>query len=116
MTDVQVTLVEKLQLEENFLSALIKLIYAFIWQEWAITDNPIFLDPDVNARGAALIPIVNGFCNQLNTFPIYDQNLQVFNTKGHNALQFPGLKPSPRYQLRLELNQYYVLSVFKSSF
>ena len=34
-------------------------------------------DPDTNARGAELIPVVNAFANGLNDFPIYDQNLQV---------------------------------------
>ena len=75
---MELTNAEKLQLDLDFDSALVKLIYAFIWQEWVITDNPMVFDPEVNVQGNALITTVNAFANSLNNFPIYDQNLQVW--------------------------------------
>ena len=77
VTQLDITPVEVLHLKGDFLGALIKLIYAFVWQEWVITSDPRVFDPDVNAAGNAAIPAVNAFANSLNNFPIYDQDLQV---------------------------------------
>ena len=60
----------------NFLSSLIKLIYAFLWQEQRLTDNDIFLDPEVNGRGWELLPAVNAFANALNSFDYADAAFQ----------------------------------------
>ena len=80
MEDIQLTSTEIMQLDSNFDSALIKLLYSFLWQEWAITDggeDSIWLQPDVNEKGAEMLPKVNAFANVLNNFPEYDTNLQV---------------------------------------
>lgn len=74
---LNLTTEEKLVVQGNFESALIKLLYAFVWQEWAIGENPIIYDPAINEQGADLIPVINAFANSLNTFPIYDQDVQV---------------------------------------
>lgn len=84
MSDIELTSIEIIQLDANFDSALIKLLYSFIWQEWVITDNPMLFEPEVNAKGAELLPVVNQFANVLNNFPEYDQNLQVIRYLSSN--------------------------------
>ena len=74
--DVEINAIEKLRLQGNLFSAVIKLIYAFLWQE-ATFDSPLLLSPAVNAAGAELIPYVNAFANRLNDFTFYEQNFQV---------------------------------------
>ena len=58
---------------------VVNLLYAFLWQEEFLVDNPTFLDPDANALGNAYLPTVNDFANNLNNFPQYDMDLQVCN-------------------------------------
>ena len=74
--DVQINAIEKLRLRGNLFSAVIKLLYAFLWQE-STFDSPLLLNPAVNAIGAELIPSVNAFANGLNDFTFYEQNFQV---------------------------------------
>lgn len=74
--DLELSHEEEDQLLANFESALIKMLYAFLWQEWVITDKPIIFDPDFNEAGATFIRVVNAYANSLNDFPIYDQDLQ----------------------------------------
>ena len=51
-----------------------------------ITSSPIVFEPEANARGADLIPVVNAFANSLNTFNNdYDVNLQLTGVN-----MFPG--------------------------
>ena len=81
MANITLTSTEIMQLDSNFDSALIKLLYSFLWQEWAIVDggeDSIWLQPETNERGTELMPTVNAFANILNNFPEYDQDLQVF--------------------------------------
>ena len=74
---IDISFVQKLQVDANFDSTLIKLLYAFVWQEWVIGDNPAIYDPAVNEFGANLIPTINGLANAFNNFPVYDQDLQA---------------------------------------
>ena len=67
---------EKLELQGNLLSTLVKLIYAFLWDEETILP-PFISDPEANAVGAALIPLVNSLANRFNDFTYYEQNFQV---------------------------------------
>ena len=41
---------EKIQLELDTVATLIKLIYAFMWQEYVLTSSDIFLDPEVTTQ------------------------------------------------------------------
>ena len=68
---------QTVELETNFASAMVKLLYAFVWQEWVLTNNPAVFEPETNAMGNAAITTVNSFANSLNNWPIYDQDLQV---------------------------------------
>ena len=65
-----------MQLVGNLASALVKLLYAFVWQEQTL-DIPFVFDPEANIRGNELIPVVNSFANMLNDFTLYEQNFQV---------------------------------------
>jgi hypothetical protein len=46
-------------------------------QEHVLSESPIFFDPIANVIGTTLIKYVNMYANSLNTFPIYDQSMQV---------------------------------------
>ena len=63
-------------LQKNFLSAGLKLLYAFVWQEEFLED-PIVYDPTLNSLGAKIIPVVNRFANELNSFVYWEQDFQV---------------------------------------
>lgn len=76
MADVNLGILEKTQLELNFGGTLVKLLYAFLWQEYVLTGADIFLDPEVNTMGALLMPSVNALANWLTDFPVLDDNLQ----------------------------------------
>jgi hypothetical protein len=45
---IQLSRAEKADLTGNLLGTVIKLVYAFLWQEEVLVDNVIFLDPFVN--------------------------------------------------------------------
>ena len=65
-----------MQLIGDLASALVKLLYAFVWQE-QILDIPFVFDPEANIKGNELIPVVNAFANRLNDFTFYEENFQV---------------------------------------
>ena len=46
-------------------------------QEHVLSESPIFFNPLANVIGTSLIKYVNMYANSLNTFPIYDQSMQV---------------------------------------
>ena len=70
-------LLELAQLELDTVAVLMKLMYAFLWQEYVLTDNDLFLDPEVNVIGAAMMGTVNGLANYLNSFPVLSPALQT---------------------------------------
>ena len=45
---IQLSLVEKGQIEGNTIGTVLKLLYAFVWQEEVLVDSSILLDPFVN--------------------------------------------------------------------
>ena len=63
-------------MELDTLATLIKLIYAFLWQEYVLTGADIFLDPEVNVLGAQAMSSINGLANYLSSFPVLDESLQ----------------------------------------
>ena len=78
--NLQIGPLEKLRLQGNLISTLIKMIYAFLWDEESIIP-PFIFDPEANELGAQLIPLVNAFSNRLNDFTYFEQNFQVGYTK-----------------------------------
>jgi len=61
----------------NTVGTLMKIIYAFLWQEYALTDSTIFLDPEVNILGASAMVSVNKLADWLTEFPMLDSALQT---------------------------------------
>merc|ERR1711935_233161 len=61
---------EFLRLEGNTYSTLIKLLYAFLWQEQALSgaDADIWFQPITNQIGTVVLPLVNNLANALNNF------------------------------------------------
>jgi len=74
--DINLGLLEKGQFQLNTVGTLVKLIYAFLWQEYALTDADIFLDPEVNQLGYTFMVSVNKFADFLTDFPMLDADLQ----------------------------------------
>merc|ERR1712241_110886 len=68
---------EFLMLEGNTFSTLIKLIYAFLWQEEVLTQDDFWLQPSTNEIGTYVLPLVNGLANQLNNFTYSDAVMQT---------------------------------------
>jgi len=64
-------------LEGNLYSTLIKLVYAFLWQEEVLTQDDFWLQPTTNAIGTLVLPLVNGLANQLNNFTYSDAVMQT---------------------------------------
>ena len=64
----------------KFTGTLIKIFYAFLWQEWVLTFGPkdeLFLRPRVNKLGAALMPKVNALGNFLTGYVHTDPGVQA---------------------------------------
>lgn len=68
---------EKSKLRGNIFGTLLKLGYAFLWQEVELTDSDFFLRPEVNEIGAALLPVVNVLSTQLTTFEYSSSDFQL---------------------------------------
>jgi hypothetical protein len=75
LEDMRLGPIEDLQLKGNLASTLMKLVYAFLWQE-EVFGPPFLFEPEANIKGAELIPKVNAFANRLNTYTFYEQNFQ----------------------------------------
>merc|ERR1712150_263617 len=68
---------ERSKLRGNIFGTLLKLLYAFLWQEVELTDSDFFLRPEVNEIGAALLPIWNVLTTQLTTFEYSSSEFQI---------------------------------------
>merc|ERR1719244_1772782 len=75
--DISLGLLEKAQFQLDTVGTLIKLIYAFLWQEYVLTDADIFLDPEVNKFGAQFLKTVNQLADLMTSFPLLDPALQT---------------------------------------
>ncbi|XP_018010700.1 uncharacterized protein LOC108668079 isoform X2 [Hyalella azteca] len=75
-SNLDLGIIEETKFLENLIGTTSKLIYAFIWQEHVLTDNPQFLDPEVNALGWQYLPIVNAWANSLNSFEYFEPDFQ----------------------------------------
>ena len=74
---VSLTLLEKTELMENTVATVIKLFYAFFWQEGVFDLGGANLTPEANAFGAALLPHVNEFANNLTTWSLWVPDVQA---------------------------------------
>ncbi|KAF2365485.1 hypothetical protein FHG87_003769, partial [Trinorchestia longiramus] len=73
---LKLSIVEETKFLENLIGTLVKLVYAFVWQEQVLTDNPVLLEPDANALGWEYLPIVNAWANSLNKFEYFEPDFQ----------------------------------------
>jgi len=67
---------EKNDFEIDAWTTVFKLVYAFLWQEEVLTDNPLFKNETVNEIGWQLLPLFNKKMNDLNSFEYYEKNFQ----------------------------------------
>jgi hypothetical protein len=68
--------VDETRFFEDGITTVLKLIYAFLWQEEILTDNPIFLSECLNEIGYEYLPIVNTRLNEINTFDYFNLDFQ----------------------------------------
>ena len=61
----------------TFGNALIFREHVCCRQEHVLSDSPLFFNPIMNVIGTSMIKYVNMYANSLNSFPIYDQSMQV---------------------------------------
>ena len=73
---INLTSEEFLQLEANVFSTVIKLFYAFLWQEQVLTQDDTFLQPTTNALGTIFLPVINAAGNRLNDYSYSDELMQ----------------------------------------
>ena len=74
--NVKISLLEKAELMESTAGTVIKLMYAFLWQE-QIDLGGANLTPEANAFGAALLPHINAYANNLTSWDHYVEDVQM---------------------------------------
>merc|ERR1712179_323930 len=74
---VSISVVEKAELLESTAGTVIKLLYAFVWQEKTLDLGDAILTPEANAFGAALLPHINSFGNNLTMWDMYVEDIQI---------------------------------------
>jgi len=70
---------EKTAMGLKFGGTLVKIFYAFLWQEWVLTFGPndeLLLRPRVNKLGATLMPGVNALANMLTGYQHTEPGVQ----------------------------------------
>ena len=70
----QLASLEKVKFLGNFLGTVGKIMYAFLWQENILTDNPLFTNEIVLRKGYNFLPKFNAIMNLLTTFEQFEQN------------------------------------------
>ena len=68
--DFHLDLDQKASLLKNTAGTLIKLLYAFVWQEEFLHIDDILLTPDANTFGAILLPLINDLGNSLTSWDL----------------------------------------------
>lgn len=71
---IQLSKLQKAQLLSKLAGTVIKIGYAFAWQEWVFAWKWL-LNPDVNILGADLLPTVNKIADFLTGFPQLDPDM-----------------------------------------
>ena len=82
-SELHLELDQKTSLLKNMAGTLVKLIYAFVWQEDTFTFGDVIFSHEVNTLGSILLPLINDFGNSLTSW-----ELQVFfNEKNNESLE-----------------------------
>lgn len=76
MANIQLTLAEKATVVSKGVGTLVKLLYAYFWQECQFKYG-ILYNPTWNVFGALLIPAVNALSNKLTGFEHPDASIQM---------------------------------------
>ena len=71
------TTLEKAELLENTAGTVMKLLFAFLWQEDTIDLNGLNETPEANEAGAAFLPKFNMFANNLTLWDLNVQDVQL---------------------------------------
>ena len=71
------TTLQKAELLENTLGTVIKLLFAFLWQEAVIDLDGLNEIPAVNEAGAAFLPEFNMFAKNLTLWDLNVQDVQL---------------------------------------
>ena len=71
------TSLEKAELLENTVGTVMKLLFAFLWQEDVIDTGGFNEIPAVNEAGAALLPQFNMFFNNITLWDLNVQDVQL---------------------------------------
>jgi len=74
--DINLSLKQRGELVSKFAGTLVKLLYAFMWQEQVVKYNAIY-DPTWNLFGALLMPALNALSNSLTGFYHADASIQM---------------------------------------
>jgi len=77
MADIILTEQERSEILGDFAATMIKVAYAFVWQEQGNFNGGPLTGPVINALGAEFMSSINAFANQFISFPVYDQDLEV---------------------------------------
>ena len=78
ITDLHpLTTLEKAELLENTAGTVMKLLFAFLWQEDTIDLNGLNETPQANEAGAAFLPVFNKFANNLTLWDLNVQDVQL---------------------------------------
>ena len=72
--DLKVPINDKLQILAKFTGMIIKILWAFLWQEFFIP-LPALYSSIPNFLGAKMTPFINAFSDLLSGFPKTDQNV-----------------------------------------
>ncbi|KAF2365484.1 hypothetical protein FHG87_003768, partial [Trinorchestia longiramus] len=74
--NITLGVIEKTRFLEDGITTVLKLIYAFLWQEEILTDNPLFLNETVNEIGYEYLPVVNTRLNEINSYDYFNLDFQ----------------------------------------
>ena len=75
--NVTISVLEKAELLESTAGTVMKLLYAFVWQEDYFDLGGANLTPEANAFGAALLPHINAYANNLTSWDHYVEDVQM---------------------------------------
>ena len=92
ITDLHpLTTLEKAELLENTLGTVMKLLFAFVWQEAVIDLNGLNEIPAVNEAGTAFLPQFNMFANNLTLWDLNVSDVQLGGRAQHSRDQGTGI-------------------------
>ena len=83
----RLTVLEKAELLENTVGTVMKLLFAFVWQEAVIDLNGLNEIPAVNEAGAAFLPEFNMFANNLTLWDLNVSDVQLGGRVQHSRDQ-----------------------------